>query len=77
MNSKPDNPPDEPPGNVFEMANSPSPAERKSIPGAEKLRYGPIPGAIIFEKPAKVHKTLGRSYENSTERLIFVELLTQ
>ena len=52
-------------------------AQRKSIPGAEKLRYGPIPGAIIFEKPAKRHKTLGRSYENSTELLIFVELLKQ
>ena len=34
---------------------TPPRAQRKSIPGAEKLCYGPIPAAIIFEKPAKRH----------------------
>ena len=73
MNFKPDNPPGKPPGNVFERANSPPPGTKK---GAEKWCYGPIPGAIIFEKLAKRHKTLVKNYENSTELLIFVELLT-
>ena len=41
-----------------------------------RLCHGPIPGAIIFEKPAKRHKTLVKNYENSTELLIFAELLT-
>ena len=77
VNSKSGNPPDDPPGNVFEMANSPRASTKKVDPWAEKLCYGPILGAIIFEKPAKRHKSLVRSYQNSIELLIFVELLKQ
>ena len=53
-------------------------AQRKSIPGAE-IKNGAAatsPGQLFSKKPAKRHKTLVRNYENSTELLIFVELLT-
>ena len=71
-------PPGKLPGNVFERVNSPPPGTKKvwnPDPWGRKIVLGPTPGAIIFEKPAKRHKTLARNYENSTELLICVEIL--
>ena len=75
VNSKPDNPPGKPPGNVFERANSPPPGTKKVDPRGRKIVLRPHPRGNYFRKTSK--KTLVRNYGNSTELLIFVELLKQ
>ena len=69
------------PGDFFERANSPPPwAQRKCetpTPVAEKSCQEPHPGATIFKNLAKNTKHEIEIMKNSTEILIYLEILKQ
>ena len=73
VNSKPDHPPGQTPGDIFEWANSPLPrAQRKCdtpTPVAENSCSNPPPGAIIFKNQQKTKQEI-EFMKNSTEILI-------
>ena len=53
VNSKPDNPPGKPPGNVFARANSPPPGTKKVDPWGRKIVLRPHPRGNYFRKTSK------------------------